>query len=221
MIDQLMPDLRLLLLGIILLSNTSKAAELTFYTGADNQLNNEAFSRLSVALKKLGHEAKCTIEGTRRTLQLANTIGDGELMRVAELFTLFPKLSNNLIRVDEPLITVEFVEISKTLIPQELVGKGKTAILKDIFILEQQFPTAVKIDGYKKLFELLKADRVEKIILPVSSQKMIQDNPLYSADLNIKTIKTQAFYTYLHKKHQLIAEQLSAVLKTMNSQGFD
>lgn len=206
--------IRALLVLIYLHTTVCFADSLTFYTGESTELNDEAFKRLKVALNQLGHQANLKIVATRRTLQLANTIGDGELMRVPHLQALFPKLTDNLIMVESPLIQIEFVEISKkSALAPTSPAKGKIAILKDVFLLQQDFPHAIPISSYSKMFELLDAQRVEHIILPVSSQQAIISNPLYTDNLTIKTLKTQTLYTYLHKKHQLIAEQLSTILK--------
>jgi hypothetical protein len=210
--------LRKLVFMLLMFANSSHSLELIFYTGNDNSLNDEAFLRLQTALNKLGHQAIHQIVATRRTLQLANTIGDGDLMRIAELKTLYPELTNNLVKVEFPLMTVEFVEVSKQNIAEGMLNSGKVAILKDVFILEERYPNAVIIDGHEKLFELLDADRVEKIILPVSSQRVFVTSKIYSPTYNVKTLSTQKLYTYLHKKHESIATQLATILASMEAQ---
>jgi len=205
-----------ILLNLFILSSQVSGKELVIYSASNNTLNDQAFLRLQQALNTLGHQAKYEIVATRRSLQLANTVGDGELVRVAELKTLYPELTNNLSRIEEPLMHIAFVELTKRNTSAPPAESSKLAIPKDVFILQQEYPAAAIVDGNEKLVELLKADRVDRIIIPVSDEKMLHDYQLYSSQYHLKTLKTQKIYTYLHKKHQKLAEQLAPVLQAMN-----
>lgn len=207
----------------------SLAAEpLRMTTGATEPVTRADMSgfldRISVeAFKRIGREIVIERLPPARALKQANSgKSDGDLQRTRGLEKRYP----NLVRVEEPLYTHDFVAFAKekdlrTTGWDSLKGQ-KLGYLRGWEVYRKNVPEDAVVtlaDSPKSLFDLMKRDRVDLILFSKWSGlwwtkqanvalKMLEP-PLVSIDV----------YIYLNREHIGLAPKLEAALKDMKEDG--
>lgn len=199
-----------------------------FYTGVLSPTREVLARRLQRAFKLFGKE--CRIEHTvssRRALVMANDYGDGDAMRVADLKNIAPEETNNLIRVNETILSTEFcvytrdkntVVIDSDLSKLEGLRNGFRGGIK---LLEDSVPgKKIVSSDPKQLFTMLSQGRLDTVIEhKVAGDKMIVELGLEGigcADYNI--VKTST-YPYVNKKKAELIPFIEAAIRAMKADG--
>lgn len=179
---------------------------------------------LEVAYKDLGYDFIIKpISGERAIWGANNGEYDGELYRVKDIEVLY----KNLIRVKVPLTKLEFVVYSlkeKNYISsfEDLRGY-KIAYPMGIKILEMNlmsFDNVYATPSYEKLFLLLKAERVDYIILDrINGDKVLDNLNFKNIIENSRVLLSIELFHYLNKKHRNISVLLEEKLLQMKITG--
>lgn len=159
-----------------------------------------------------------------RALLLANSgINDGDGPRIPGLTRQYP----NLIRVPEPVMTVEFVAFTKRLVFDTddwgSLAPYRVAIVRGWKILERNIGAHTRLLSVKhpeNLFHLLKNGRTEVAVSDrFSGRAMARSVGLEHYNLLSPPLATTPMYLYLHRKHAQLIPRLTARLRKAKENG--
>lgn len=210
---------------IISLTNTSVAGSknIVLAHGDFKIRENECAIRiLTNAYKEIGYKVVKKAYPTRRALMAAN-IGkiDGVFSHMEETAEWFP----NLIRINVPICRLKLYAYSKKKINANTLddlNNVKIGITKDSIISKQ----ALKGKPHKqyvnnaKLYEMLLNDHVDIIILVGQGARRIINRKKYPIHELPFVVGRENYYHFLHKKNSPLVQQLTAILKRYEKEGF-
>ncbi len=187
-------------------TDLAQPTEFQVYSSFDTDIAHAAMARLTHALQPLGFTPVLNIAPYRRSLAMANSKGDAELMRVADLQELAPELTDHLIRVDTPIITARFFAV----VPPEgpvvsdikALHALRVGIHKSIFILEQMFPNASIHSNLPALYLLLKSRHLDAAIVGGYSKETISNYQNFDQSFVVTKIFEMPLYLYLNERHR-------------------
>lgn len=205
----------------------SKSIVLGTTNEPDTELYQKAKRVLTAALDKLGYNLTIETLPNMRSLTWANNGQiDGDLFRVSQL-----NLENlpNLYRVNEPLLTIEQMVLSK----KEIQVEGWESLLNYIIVYErgtqfldakqQYFKQRFLVNNTKQAFDMIMLDRADFTVTSLSTaKKYINSDPKYIGHISIQKppLVFITLHVYLNKKnHKELAHQLSLTLKEMKKTG--
>ncbi len=186
------------------------------YTSFDTITAQAAMARLTYVLQPLGITPQLNTVPYLRSLAMANSEGDAELMRVAELHEMVPELTDHLIRVDTPIITARFYAVFTRDGPYtsdiKKLRNLRTGIHKSVLILEQKFPDASIHAEIPALFRLLGSRHLDAAIIGAHSVDVIHSQPNFDESFVITQIFEMPLYLYLNERHRDLASLISSGL---------
>lgn len=211
-----------LFLYLILCPGLGAAEEYRLYTSFQTPDVQLAKAILSEAFQRAGHGVSFERLPFRRSLATANRLGDGEVMRVANITEIDPEITSNLIAVYEPLLEVPVFLVSNTnrrLIQQEDLKHSRVGFLKGIRILEELVPDGIAVENYSTLYKMLKLKRLDAVLTSEFYTEELTRHPDFSDDFNVSIISRIDTYTFIHIKHEKLLPKLAAALKSMKTDG--
>ncbi len=198
-----------------------------FHSAWQSPIKEKVNIRIQEAFHRLNLNAKLLINpSSQRALLLANEDGDGDAGRVPNLKSIAPQNTANLIKVPEPILTMNLSVFTKNLdFPVDgwdSLEKYHNGARIGAKILEKNIPgKRTFLPTTVQLVQMLDSGRIDTLVewSPIAEHTI--------ANLNITSIKklsppikTQAFHLYLNKKHQALVPQLNEVLRQMKKDGF-
>ncbi|MGI0119049.1 hypothetical protein [Zooshikella sp. RANM57] len=196
---------------------------LRFFTSFDTPDAKLAQAILEKAFKQNNYHTIFIIEPYRRSISRANSEGDGEVLRVANLKQIDPEITNNLVPITEPILKVPVFVVNynpnSTFSSYSDLKPYKNGVLKGIRILEENVPNIFTISNYSTLFKLLKKERIDNLVTSDFFIEAITYNTEYKPDLYIHILSTINLHTYLNNKHSKLINKISITLKKMKANG--
>jgi len=202
--------------------------EITFSAGAplDGYQAKIIVPILSEAFKRNQIRFHAKYYPSLRSLQLSNSGEvDGELHRVYNFSEVSDGKYPNLIRIESLLLSVWLSAFSTKDIKieswEDLKGytviyyRGRKNVEKYLHqVLPKKQIYAVNTD--EQAFRMLAADRAD-IVISENRQgnKIIANNPELSDVVEIAKMHETKIYTYIHKKHEKLAPQISETIEQM------
>ncbi|MBF0495177.1 MAG: transporter substrate-binding domain-containing protein [Deltaproteobacteria bacterium] len=203
----------------VLVLNTSNAAPNATkdHTGLGDRVIMEACKRIGVGVKII------VLPSERALINANEGIDDGNFARISGITSLYP----NLVRVPEEVTEFEFTAFTKNLTIQTTnwasLKPYNVGIITGWKILETSIVGAkslIRVKDERVLFNLLAQDKADVVVYDKRQGLVLLD------DMKLVRIKTlspalakRSMYIYLHKKHQALAPELAAAIKTMKEDG--
>ncbi len=197
-----------------------------FYTGAQSPIKEIIEARLVEVFRRIGEKSKLVATGSaQRALLMANQGGEGHAFRIAEIKKIAPDLTNNLLKVPEPIIDIVFYVYTKGKIFQvndwQSLENYHNGFRVGAKILEKNIPGKKTIlPDAVRLFKMLDQGRIET----VTEHNMIADYII--RDLNLKSITRLSpplvklsGYCFIHQKNKYLIPSLVKVLSEMKIDG--
>ena len=177
----------------------------------------EAFRRAGVKLSVAVYPSKLA------SINSSSGITDGELLRIEEYGASYPEL----IRVEEPLMMIEFVAYSLTELGEikqwSDLSERHLAYVNGWKVFENSIGAndkVVKVDDPVKLFRLLKERRTE-VVLYEKWQGLVLAKQSGVKSINVSRLPTKenAMFIYLHKRHRELVPLVMRALRSMKEDG--
>jgi len=222
-----------LIIGLVwlsFLSTTATAREtLVLAIGSSPPYHNEqgtGFYDLleREALNRAGYDVRFdTLTGERALLYANQGISDGEGDRIKGMQKLYP----NLVRVDEPTVSWDFVAFSHR---SDIIINGwqsiqqySVGLINGWKIFERNTKdaqTQTKVKDIDILFTLLKNKRADLVLMEAwQGLQYLDQHPIPGVKMLVPPLATKNKYIYLHKKHINIAPKIAAALREMKKDG--
>lgn len=218
-----------ILLVLLSVSRSFAAADLVLNTGHNPPLANDdqsGFHDLVAieAYRRLGLNVEIyRLPSARSGRNVDMGIDDGNGPRIEGYQNYFP----NLIMVPEKIIDFDFVGFTRNpkINPQswkelEDLNIGLVTGWKLLEVNIQKSQSLVKVRNIKQLFNLLKRDRVD-IVLIERWQGLHAAKQAGITDLHVvdPPFANKAMYFYLHKKHANLVNKLAEAIRDMKEDG--
>ena len=159
-----------------------------------------------------------------RSLRNANAgLDDGDGPRVFEMDQIFPAL----VRVPEPLVTYDFVAVTREPALQvqrweDLAGRH-VAIIRGWKIVERQVQapaSLVAVRTPRSLMGLLAAGRAEVVVLERSmAQALVAELGIADARVLDPPLESRPMYLFLHRSHSQHTASLARALRGLKADG--
>lgn len=197
-----------------------------FYTGTQSPVREIVEMRLQEAFRRIGKKSSMQYTGSaQRSLLMANEFGDGDVMRVADIRTLAPEMTDNLLQVPESIIELEFHVYTKDKVfpvtGWESLISYRNGFRTGVKILEENIPgNRTILPDSERLFQMLEQGRLET----VSEQSLIGDYLITKLHLtNINKLSPHLIsvpgYTFIQEKHQDLIPEIARSLSEMKADG--
>ena len=186
-------------------------------TGILDRWLKEAFGRIGIGLRiKI-------LPAERSLVDANNGIGDGEAVRISGLSKQYP----NLIEVPEKVYVGDFAAFSKNLSFKpsswDSLKPYRVAYIRGHKICEANIvgtKSLHKADNVEELFKLLRADRVDVVVVEsLFGKAMLKKMNYREAKMLSPPLATLDFYLYLNKKHTLIVPKIARALRSIKQDG--
>lgn len=204
----------------------SDSKRLVFYTGIQSPIRDILEKRLQEASKRIGRQFRMEFTGSsQRALVMANTVGDGDALRVSDIKKIAPENTTNLIMVPESLFEISFFVYTKDKF-FIVDGWGSLKLFHNGFrvgikILEKNIPgQTTLLPDSSRLFQMLDQERLDT----VTEHGIIADAHIRRLKLKNMVKLTPPLVTFpghcfIHKKHAELIPQLAASLAAMKKDG--
>jgi len=214
--------------------NRSPVTEVTFSGGASLDsyhpsivvpLLTEAFGRHDIKFNAVYYPSARSLASSNKG------ITDGELHRIYEFHEASGNRYPNLKRIESPLFSVWMAAFAKD---KQISIKGGEDLKKyrigyyrgrqniKAFLEKLQIPqkNIYSVTTDNQAFMMMAYDRVD-IVLSGSMQGrgLIKANPLYNNVFEVKRLKEDKIYAYIHKKHATLAGKITRTLDEMKADG--
>ncbi|WP_027710194.1 transporter substrate-binding domain-containing protein [Zooshikella ganghwensis] len=213
------------LFTLLLLSSKLFGAPQTlrFFTSFETPDIKLAQAILEEAFKQNHYHTIFILEAYRRSISRANSEGDGEVLRVANLKQIDPEITGNLVPIPEPILEVPVFIVNHNPISNFThyndLKPYRNGVLKGIRVLEKNVPNIHTISTYPSLFKLLNKKRIDNLITSDYFIEEITYNPDFQTEFYIHTLLKIDVFTYLNMKHVKLVAPIAATLKTMKKDG--
>ncbi|HEC29296.1 MAG TPA: transporter substrate-binding domain-containing protein [Gammaproteobacteria bacterium] len=186
-------------------------------TGFVNVLEREVMNRV-------GYDVRFDKLPSERALLYANEgISDGVADRVIGIDKYYP----NLIRVNEPVMTWNFVAFSRRtdirINGWQSIKPYSLGIVNGWKILERNTEDALfrtKVRNIDLLFTLLKNGRADLVLTEVwQGLFYLKKHPINNVKLLYPILVSKVQFMYLHKKHRKLAPKIAEALRGMKKDG--
>lgn len=200
------------------------AQETLVFGYGGQSLSHMSLAVLKVAYGKLGISVQGKKLPSARSLAFASSGQvDGEVNRIKAIEADFPSL----IRVPEVVNYLEGIAVScnkpiDTTNPENISRYSIGIKIGNVYAekLTRGMPRVTRLPSAPQLNEMLKAQRVDLIVIDRVWATMQRDNPGNDCFiLNEPPLVTIPLYHYLHKKHAALAPQIASILKEMEESG--
>lgn len=175
-------------------------------------------------MNRIGYDIRFDKLPSERALLYANEgISDGVADRIRGIDKYYP----NLIRVDEPVMTWNFVAFSRRtdikIDGWESIKPYSLGIVNGWKILERNTEDALfrtKVKNIDLLFTLLENGRADLVLTEVWQGLLyLKQHPINDVKLLHPNIVSKVLFMYLHKKHQKLASRIAEALRGMKKDG--
>ncbi|OZG70837.1 hypothetical protein BTA51_23650 [Hahella sp. CCB-MM4] len=187
--------------------------EFQIFSSFDTEMSRAALTRLTYVMETLDLTPSLNIAPYRRSLALANTIGDAELMRVADIHDIEPEFTDHLIRVSTPIITARFYAVFHKDVPHTSDIKAlrdlRIGLQKSVLILEQKFPDARIHSEMPALFQLVRSQHLDAAIVSAYSLDVITHQPNFDESFVVINIFDMPLYLYINERHKDLVPLIS------------
>lgn len=176
------------------------------------------------ALNRAGYDVRFdTLTGERALLYANQGISDGEGDRIKGMQKLYP----NLVRVDEPTVSWDFVAFSNrpdiVINGWQSIKQYSVGLINGWKILERNTKNnhiQTKVKDINLLFTLLKNKRADLVLMEAwQGLHYLNQHSIPGVKLLKPPLATKAKYMYLHKKHKNIIPKIEAALREMKKDG--
>jgi len=200
--------------------------EFIFYTGVQSPVMDILEGRFHEAFRRIGLRFKLVNPGSsQRSLVMANEDGDGDANRIGDIKQIASNITNNLVKIPEPINSITFYVYSKgSVLP--ITGYPSLSDLRNGFrvgakILEKNIPGKRTIlPQIKRLFQMLNDGRLDTVIeLPYIAEKIIKENNYSGITKLTPPLVNLPSYGFIHKKHQALIPEIANALKEMKADG--
>lgn len=181
--------------------------EFNVYTSFDDDVAQLAMDRLGEALIPLNFHLNKIILPSKRSLKMANELGDAELMRVANLSASLAPYTSNLIRINTPVVRINVFAVS--LAPLRFAEFDVNAIMgssigleENVFLLAEMFPKVNVKDTISNLLRLVRLKKIESAIISAQSLTWLRKTYDFADGLNVSLVRQEPLYLYIHTKHK-------------------
>ncbi|WP_157496911.1 hypothetical protein [Hahella ganghwensis] len=189
------------------------------FSSFDTDTAREAFVRLEKALRPLGLMPVLNVAPYRRSLAMANSEGDAELMRVAELHYLAPDLTDHLIRVGTPIVQAHFYAVfaQEHLITDDIksLRDYRVGLHKSVLILESLFPEASIHAELPSLYQLLRHKSLDVAIVTGSPETPVTNYENFDESFRVTEIFKMPLYLYINDRHEHLLNKISENLSNL------
>ncbi|WP_160314379.1 substrate-binding periplasmic protein [Candidatus Rhodobacter oscarellae] len=208
----------LLAATLVFLSAVGAKAQTLSFSGIDGSQNHEAVSRvLRAAYAELGYELDITTAPARRSIEMVNAGQfDGEVQRITAVGDSF----ENIQRVPVPILETRWK--AYTLDPDlkatkwsDLMGRTVGAVAGTWYVRKLPSDLDLHLTTPQNLAQMLVHGRVDVIIVSTLAAQdfEFEHYPLETPELSLE------LYHYLHKRHQDLLPEITAVLSRMKDEG--
>jgi len=204
--------------------NISK--EFVFYTGVQTPVKEILEGRLKEAFKRIG--LRCRLENpgsSQRSLVLANEDGDGDANRVPDIKKIAPDNTSNLIKIPEPINSIDFYVYTKGLVlpitDYQSLADSSNGFRVGAKILEKNVPgRRTVLPEAKRLFQMLNEGRLDTVLEHrVIADRIIKENNYSGITKLTPPLVNLPSYSFIHKKHQALVPAIVKALKEMKTDG--
>lgn len=216
----------------VLSANAYSVEKMIFSSGAGHDSDQPKFIApiLTEAFARHGYSLQVKFFPSKRALLMANSGKvDGELNRVKNLHLVTHGQYTNLIRIDEPILTVNTAVFSKRSSTIETFTElanlkiaykaGRQNTKKQLSsILPKDLIVAVSSDS--QAFRLLKAGRVDAVMTELGlGQRIISGKAGFEGIKVLWKSEEIDIYSYIHSKHEKLGLKIAQTLKEMKQDG--
>lgn len=197
-----------------------------FYTGEQSPIKEIIETRLVELFHRIGEKSKLVNTGSaQRALLMANQYGDGDAYRIGNIKEIAPELTNNLLKVPEPIIDIVFYVYTKgenfQINDWKSLENYHNGFRVGAKILEKNIPgkTTILPDA-ARLFKMLDQGRIDT----VTEQNLMADYIIRDLKLNNITklsppLVKLAGYCFIHKRNKHLIPALVKALSEMKADG--
>lgn len=197
-----------------------------FYSGVHSPLKEILQIRLEEAFTRIGKKVIVTHTGSsQRALLMANQYGDGDVLRVADIKTIAPEITINLVMVPESIMDINFhvYTIKKDI---EVNGYASlSGLINGIRIgakiLEKNVPSPrIILPDSVRLFKMLDQGRLDTVIEHnLIAEYVIRDLDMPHVKRLEPALEILPGYCYIHKKHAHLINRLAEAFAEMKKDG--